>query len=105
MKWIFLALTSLPLCAQTLQLDSVTRIWSLAPHSAFGDLIRFQKQWFAVFRESQSHVATTELQQNDGKLRVIRSKDGRAWSSAALLEEPGIDLRDPHLSITADGRL
>ena len=87
-----------PIAAQSPELLSVRRIWSEAPHSAFGDLIRFHDQWFAVFREGQSHVATSRIKQNDGKLRVIRSKDAVTWTSAALLEESGIDLRDPHLS-------
>lgn len=41
----------------------------------------------------------------DGKLRILESADGENWKSAALLAEPGIDLRDPKLSLTPDGRL
>ena len=33
------------------------------------------------------------------------STDGQAWTSAALVGETGIDLRDPKLSTTPDGRL
>jgi len=36
---------------------------------------------------------------------VLTSKDGDTWESAALLAEDGIDLRDPKLSVTAEGRL
>jgi hypothetical protein len=36
---------------------------------------------------------------------VISSPDGRAWRSAALLAEEGVDLRDPKVSIIPDGRL
>jgi hypothetical protein len=36
---------------------------------------------------------------------VLTSPDGKAWNSAALLAEDGIDLRDPKLSVTPDGRL
>jgi hypothetical protein len=36
---------------------------------------------------------------------VLVSADGAAWTSAALIGEPGIDLRDPKLSITPDDRL
>jgi hypothetical protein len=87
-----------------LKLISVKQIWAEAPHSAFGDIIRFHDQWFAIFREGDNHV-TGAGKQADGKLRVIRSEDGETWSAAARIEESGIDLRDPHLSITADGKL
>ena len=36
---------------------------------------------------------------------MIASDDGATWESTALLEETGIDLRDPKLSITPDDRL
>jgi len=63
------------------------------------DLTRFHDKWYCTFRESEGHVG------GDGKLRVLESIDGDRWSSAALLTEEGVDLRDPKLSITADGRL
>jgi hypothetical protein len=87
-----------------LDLISVQRIWNQAPHSAFGDIIRFQNRWFCVFREGKGHVAKPGAE-DDGKLRVITSSDGESWESAALIAEQGIDLRDPHLSITPSGEL
>lgn len=85
--------------AAGLKLLSVKKIWDGAPHCAFTDLIRFNNQWFCTFREAQGHI------NGDGKIRVLTSSDGDNWKSAALLEEPGIDLRDPKLSITPDNRL
>lgn len=38
-------------------------------------------------------------------MRIIRSEDGINWKSVALLEKSGIDLRDPKLSITPEGRI
>jgi hypothetical protein len=93
-----------PAAGGPLELVSVKRIWDQAPHSAFGDIIRFQGKWFCVFREGQGHVVKPG-QTDDGVLRVITSPDGNTWTSAALIAEPGIDLRDPHLSVTSDGRL
>lgn len=87
------------------QVLSIERIWGQAPHSAFGDLIRFKDRWFCAFREGQRHVAGGNLPKDDGKIRLISSRDGKQWRSEALVEESGIDLRDPHLSITSDGRL
>jgi hypothetical protein len=78
----------------------VHKIWDQAPHNAFTDLIRYKKDWFCTFREGERHVYG-----QDGKIRIITSKDGQKWESAALLEEKGVDLRDPKLSVTPDGRL
>lgn len=77
----------------------VVKIWDAGKHNAFTDLIRFDGRWFCTFREGDAHVG------GDGKLRVLTSADGKKWESCALLTEAGIDLRDPKLSITADGRL
>jgi hypothetical protein len=81
------------------ELVSVQKIWDAAPHNAFTDLIRFHDKWFCTFRESQAHVG------GNGKIRLITSDDGDRWTSAALLAEDGVDLRDPKLSVTPDGRL
>lgn len=77
----------------------VKKIWDAGKHNAFTDLIRFGDRWYCTFREGDAHVG------GDGKLRVLSSADGAKWESVALLGEKGIDLRDPKLSITADGRL
>lgn len=88
-----------PADASGLKLLSVTKIWDATPHCAFTDLIRFKGQWFCTFREGQKH------QYDAGSIRVIHSKDGKEWNSAALLSEEGQDLRDPKLAIHPDGRL
>ena len=90
---------TLPVIAVEPQIVSVAKIWDRAPHNAFTDLIRFKDKWFCTFRESKAHVG------GNGTLRVLVSGDGEAWSSAGLLSEEGIDLRDPKLSIAPDGRL
>jgi hypothetical protein len=97
-------ISAAPLAAAGFEIVSVKRIWGEAPHSAFGDIIRFRDQWFCTFREGQTH-APSPTAAVDGKLRVISSKDGEMWKSNALIEEASVDLRDPHLSVTADGRL
>ncbi len=68
-------------------------------HNAFTDLIRFHKHWYCTYREGPGHAAGA------GTIRVLFSKDGGQWTSAALLESTDVDLRDPKLSITPDGRL
>ena len=74
----------------------VRRIWDRAPHNAFTDLVRFKGRWYCVFREGRAHVSP------DGALRVITSRDGREWTSAALITRPDADLRDAKITITPD---
>ncbi len=89
-----------PASIRSATIISVEKIWDAAPHNAFTDLIRYQGNWFCTFREGEGHVG-----RGDGKIRVLISASGTNWSSAALLSEPGVDLRDPKLSITPDNRL
>lgn len=81
-------------------LVSVKKIWNQATHNALTDLIRFNNLWFCVFRESDTH-------QNgkNGTLRLLSSRDALEWKTSATFSEPGIDLRDPKLSITPFGKL
>jgi hypothetical protein len=80
-------------------LVEVRKIWDRAPHNAFTDLVRFKSRWFCVFREGTAHVSP------DGALRVITSKDGKEWVSAALLTQPNADLRDAKITVTPDNQL
>jgi hypothetical protein len=105
---IFLLLfTTIPGLAQETAaqkyLLSVERIWDRAPHSAFTDLVDFNGRFYCTFREGSGHVPGREG--NNGTIRVIVSDDGSNWRSAALIAESGVDLRDPKLSVTPDGRL
>lgn len=77
-----------------------TKIWDRAEYNSFVDLVRFRQQWFCTFREGERHVYG-----EDGRIRVIRSSDGKNWESAVLLAEEGVDLRDPKINVTPDGRL
>ena len=81
------------------ELISITRIWDQAEHNAFTDLIRVDDRWLCVFREGTKHASP------DGAIRVLESRDGQSWTSAAHLTEPGVDLRDPKTSRMPDGRL
>ena len=85
-------------------LEKVERVWdeskSGLPYNAFTDLIRFRDEWYLVFRE-----ATIHNNHDSGRIRLLKSATGKGWQSAALFEWDGGDLRDPKLSITAEGRL
>ena len=84
----------------TLELVHVQRAWDRAPHQAFTDLCRFGEDLILTFREGDGHVNGA-----DGKVRVLTSRDGRTWTPRGLLEEPGVDLRDPKVSVTPGGEL
>ena len=83
-----------------LRLKSVERIWDQAPHSAFTDLLKVGDRLLCAFREGERHARG-----EDGRIRVIARDPGGPWRSVALLEEPGVDLRDPKLSRMPDGRV
>ena len=77
----------------------VRKIWDRGEHNAFTDLIRWHGRWWCTFRESAAHVG------GDGAIRVLESADGDTWTTAALVTEKDIDLRDPKFSITPQDRL
>ncbi len=85
--------------ADEARLVDVRKIWDEAPHNAFTDLLRHEDQWYCVFREGAGHVSP------NGAIRVIRSADGPQWQSASRLTSDLGDLRDPKISLAADGRL
>ncbi len=78
----------------------VQRIWDQAEHNAFTDLVKFQDRYYCTFREGSGHIPGL-----NGSIRVIESDDAQNWRSTALLAEAGVDLRDPKISVTPDGRL
>lgn len=77
-----------------MKLMSVDKIWDLADHNAFTDLVRFCDVLYCVFREASAHVS------DDGALRVIQSLDeGKSWESVALMQMSHADLRDGKLVV------
>jgi len=83
----------------SVQVVSVQRIWDRGAHNAFTDLVRFRGRWFCAFREADSHLGS------DGKVRILESANGVQWTSAALLSENSVDLRDPKLSVSPGRKL
>jgi len=97
--WLALLFWAGSLWAGSPELVSLKKIWDRGQYHAFTDLTRFGDQWFCVFREAEQHARDV------GAVRVLVSADGDSWSSAALLTDPIIDLRDPKISVTPDNRL
>lgn len=79
-------------------------IWDNGTYNAFPSIEKFQGRYFISFREGEGHVFNNQGIA-DGKVRILSSKDGMKWESVALLSKESFDLRDPKLSVTADGRL
>lgn len=99
---LFILLCSITVAfAQHSSSISVQKIWDKAPYNSFTSLIRFNGAFYCSFREGTSHVGD----KNDGKVRILRSKDGNHWESVALLEINGLDLRDPKLSVTPEHQI
>ncbi len=77
-----------------MKLMSVDKIWDLADHNAFTDMVRFSDQLYCVFREGSAPVS------DDGMLRVICSPDeGKTWESVALMQMSHADMRDGKLVV------
>lgn len=79
---------------------SVQKIWDRAPHCSMTDLIRYKDRWYCAFREGNHHFTGVK-----GALRILTSRDGVKWETAAYFAMPEVDLRDPKLSITPSGQL
>lgn len=75
------------------------KVASRAQHNAFVDLCEFRKQLFCCYREAKNHVSA------DGSICIIAlDKQGQVLHTNRIAI-PKVDLRDPKLSITADGQL
>jgi hypothetical protein len=96
---LFALATALSLHAQQPpELISVQKIWDKGAHNAFTDIARFKNLFFCCFREAEAHVG------GDGSIRILISSTGVTWVDYALISEKGVDLRDPKLEVTPDGK-
>jgi len=100
--WMVL-MVSVASLARSIGQDS-EKIWDGAPHSAFTDLIEWDGKLYCAFRIGNDHVPRQAG--DEGRIQLIVSSDrGKTWTDRVTLAEPEIDLRDPKLSVTPDGRL
>ncbi len=100
--WMVL-MVSVASLARSIGQDS-EKIWDGAPHSAFTDLIEWDGKLYCAFRIGNDHVPRQAG--DEGRIQLIVSADdGKTWTDVVTLAEPKIDLRDPRLSVTPDGRL
>lgn len=83
----------------------VRKIWDRGDYNSFTGLSYFRGRWYCTFREGKHHAGGDQ-----GRIRVIESKDGNVWHSVVLYEVSSsdslvYDLRDPKITVTPDGRL
>ncbi|MBK9591916.1 MAG: T9SS type A sorting domain-containing protein [Crocinitomicaceae bacterium] len=75
---------------------------SNAPHIAFPSIIRLPNDsLLVVYRKGSGHVDLS------GRIMKVKgSSDGKFWSiPQVLVNQPGIDERDPSVTLLADGRI
>tara|TARA_R110000822_G_scaffold168554_2_gene308611 strand:+ start:16069 stop:17118 length:1050 start_codon:yes stop_codon:yes gene_type:complete len=80
---------------------NVIKIYDTGEYASFTDLLRFNNAFYCSFRVGAKHAGYEDY----GKVRIIKSTDGINWKSIALMELNNLDLRDPKLSVTPDGRI
>ncbi len=80
-------------------LISVRKIGDTAPHNAFTDMVRYNDQFYVVYREGAGHVSS------DGALHVIRSHDGTTWETASRITATDADLREAKFLVNSNGSL
>lgn len=100
--FILLLVSSGSVNARILQ-DSivVTKVWDQENHNAFPDLIRYNDYFYITFREGANHVGN----ENNGKVRIIRSKNKKNWETIALFDMDEEDVREARLSVRPDGSI
>lgn len=79
----------------------ISTVWDKEKHNAFPDLIQFKDYFYITFREGANHVGN----ENNGKVRILRSKNRKDWESVALLDMDEEDVREARLSVRPDGTL
>ncbi|NND06497.1 MAG: hypothetical protein HKN87_08955 [Saprospiraceae bacterium] len=81
---------------------AVSKIYASERHDAFTSLIKFKEYYYCAFRSGEHHVYG-----KDGGSMILRTTDvdNNNWQQVDYLTKSGVDLRDPKLSITPDGRI
>jgi hypothetical protein len=80
------------------ELVSTQKIWDKATHHGATDLVRFQNLFYCCFREGPSATS------GPGIVHLMLSSSGETWVDHMKLAEPNVDLRDPKLIVTHDGK-
>ncbi|MDN4503218.1 hypothetical protein QX776_12460 [Alteromonadaceae bacterium BrNp21-10] len=82
-----------------MKIISTTCLYQQSPHSAFSDLCAFHDEIYCCFRIAENHIS------GDGQICILQLDWQGHVMNKIILRQPRTDLRDPKLSITADGKL
>ena len=80
---------------------TITKVWDKEKHNAFPDLVQFKDYFYITFREGANHVGN----ENNGKVRIVRSKNRKDWETVALFDMDAEDVREARLSVRPDGTM
>jgi len=84
---------------EKIQLAWLKPIMTQAKHSAFTDLLVFKEKLFCCFREAATHISA------DGRVKIVELDLQGNIHNQQQIQLPKVDLRDPKLSITPDGKM
>ncbi|WP_438863482.1 hypothetical protein [Neptunicella sp.] len=79
--------------------DGQKMLYNKASHNAFTDLCVYRQQLYCCFRAAQDHISP------DGNIVVLHLGWQGEIQAETKIRMPGCDLRDPKLSVSADGKL
>lgn len=101
-KWcIFIVAVMQSLLLESQDIKTFT-VWSRNDYSAFTSLVHYNRRFYCVFRESDSHIGSSG---NNGIIRIMSSRNGKHWRKFLTFSDENIDFRDPKLSVTPDNRM
>ena len=79
-------------------IDTILRLSSRSKHSAFTDLISCGTELLCCYRQATNHIS------GDGNIEIVRMAKSGEIKQREKIAITNVDLRDPKLSIDANGR-
>lgn len=81
---------------------STKNIYTGKPYASFTSLINYKGRFYCAFREAKKHYDPSG--EDVGIIRILHSKNGKRWQPFLTYSVDGIDLRDPKLTVTPEGK-
>ncbi|KAA5463144.1 hypothetical protein F2Y53_04690, partial [Bacteroides cellulosilyticus] len=82
---------------------STRKIYTGKPYASFTSLVNHEGRFYCAFREAKKHYDPSG--EDVGVVKILYSKDGKRWQSFLTYSVDGIDLRDPKLTVTPEGKI
>lgn len=82
---------------------STKKIYTGKPYASFTSLINYKGRFYCAFREAKKHYDPSG--EDVGIIRILHSKNGKRWQPFLSYSVDGIDLRDPKLTVTPEGKV